>query len=191
MNQAVDITGLLEAINSGDEDALNDLFQLVHAELHQLAHAQRRRWTGDETLNTTALINEAYLKLAGQRSSAFNDRGHFYSTAAKAMRHILVNYAEKQRAAKRGGNQVKVPLDDLLLVDHDGALELLAINRALESLEQEHPRRAKVFECRVFGGMSNQETADALQISLATVKRHWRITTAAFYRQLNSGDVAT
>ena len=146
MNQVGNITQLLEAVNSGSEDALKDLFQLVYDELYRLAHAQRRRWSGDATLNTTALINEAYLKLTGQQSPSFNDRGHFYSTAAKAMRHILVNYAEKRRAAKRGGDQVQVPLDDQLLMDDDGALELLAIDSALKTLEQEHPRRARVFE---------------------------------------------
>lgn len=184
MEKSADITALLDAARSGREEALNDLFDLVYGELRRIARSQRRRWHGDHTLDTSALIHEAYLKLSG-REAGYKNRSHFYATAARAMRHILVNYAERGRASKRGGGADHVPLDEGLVADDATALELLTLHRALEGLERDHPRACRVVECRVFGGMSHEELAEALQISVATVKRDWNLASAALYRELN------
>jgi RNA polymerase sigma factor (TIGR02999 family) len=180
------ITQLLAAARTGDADATERLFAAVYAELKTVAHAQRRRWRGNETLNTTALIHEAYLKLAGGAEQSYANRAHFFATAATAMRQILVNYAEQQRAAKRGGDVVRVPLEDHLLSTGTTAEELLGVDELLRGLEAQHPRRARIVECRVFAEMTVEETADALDISAATVKREWQLASAALYRDLQA-----
>jgi RNA polymerase sigma factor (TIGR02999 family) len=177
------ITLLLEAAKTGDATATQRLFASVYAELKLLARAHRRRWQGNETINTTALIHEAFIKLSG--SEGYANRTHFYATASKAMRQILVNYAEQQRTEKRGGDRVQVPLDEAELASAASADELFNLEQLLRRLEAENPRRCRIVECRVFGGMSVEETADALDISPATVKREWQIASAMLYRELN------
>lgn len=184
MDDTTDITAMLDAIADGQGDA-DALFAVVYDELRQIARANRYRWHGDETMNTTALIHEAYLKLAGQQRPDWRNRGHFFATAAKAMRHVLVNYAKRRQTAKRGGDVDKVPLEDGLAIDHDTALELLVVDQALAALEAESPRACRVFECRVFGGLSQDETADALQISRSTVKRDWLYASALVHRTVD------
>lgn len=182
-----DITALLRAADEGDESAARHVYVAVYDELRKIARSHRRRWHGDDTLDTTALINEAYLKLAkGSGSSAWNDRGHFFATAARAMRQILVNYAERRRTAKRGGDAVRVPLQDYDLVDDRTAEEVLGVHNALAALEQARPRECRVVECRVFGGMSVEETARALDVSTATVKRDWASASLALADVLGS-----
>jgi RNA polymerase sigma factor (TIGR02999 family) len=181
------ITVLLEAARAGDRQATDELFSAVYNELKRLARSHRRRWRGNETLNTTALIHEAFIKLAGQEDAGFANRTHFFATASKAMRQILVNYAERQDAAKRGGDAVKVPLDENLLVTQTTAQELLSLHELLTRLEADHPRRCRIVECRVFGGMTVEDVATALRISPATVKREWQVAIARLYQELQNG----
>jgi RNA polymerase sigma factor (TIGR02999 family) len=178
------ITLLLRAASAGDAIAMQDLFRTVYSELHRLAHSQRKRWSGNETLNTTALIHEVFLKLADGRAMAYENRAHFFATAAKAMRHVLINYAEQQNAGKRGGNAERVPMDQAELFAERTLDELLNIEAVLSRLERDSPRQCRIVECRVFGGMSIEETATALGISPATVKRDWQIASTTLYSEL-------
>ncbi|MFK7958451.1 MAG: ECF-type sigma factor [Lysobacterales bacterium] len=175
MAEGDDITRLLEAVNQGDHQARDALFNQVYPALKTIAKAHRRRWRGDDTMNTTALIHEAYLKLTVNDDPDWQGRSHFFATAARAMRQILVNYAERQQAEKRGGGQHPVTLDEDQQGNDGTIVEVLALNAALTVLEAEYPRRCQVAECRVFGGMTNDEIAHALDISLATVKRDWAL----------------
>lgn len=183
------ITLLLHAARDGDAAATESLFNAVYAELKMLARSNRRRWQGNPTMNTTALIHEVFIKLAGP-APAFENRVHFYATASRAMRQVLVNYAKRQSASKRGGSALRVTLDDALLSTDASADELLNIHQLLTELETSNPRRSRIIECRVFGGMTVEEVASALSISTATVKREWRIGTAELYRALQAGSGA-
>ena len=176
------ITVLLGEARSGDAAATEALFNAVYTELRVIARANRRRWQGNRTLNTTALINEVFIKLAGSAPVDFQNRTHFYATASKAMRQVLVNYAEQQKAKKRGGDALRVTLDESVFATEASANELLSVHQLLTQLEAENPRRSRIVECRVFGGMTVEEVADALDISTATVKREWRVATAWLYR---------
>ena len=178
------ITTLLQKARAGEPAAADSLFDAVYAELKRLARSHRRRWQGNDTLNTTALIHEAYIRLAGENAPGFANRTHFFATASKAMRQVLINYAERSAAAKRGGDVENVPLNDAALVAAASAEELLSLNELLAQLEADAPRQCRIVECRVFGGMTIDEVAEALDISPATVKREWRIATARLYQQL-------
>ena len=169
----MEITELLRQVREGDRVAKDVLFAAVYSELRRLAAGQRRRRSASDTLNTTALVHEAYLKLVGNELASWNDRGHFFAVAAIAMRHILVDYAERRRAAKRGGGRPEVSLDDANPVAPEAAREILDLHEALGRLESEHPRQARVVECRFFAGLGVEETAQALDVSPATVKRDW------------------
>jgi RNA polymerase sigma factor (TIGR02999 family) len=181
------ITRLLKAARQGDIAATDALFSAVYAELQQLARSHRRRWRGNDTMNTTALIHEVFLKFSGQDASAFANRTHFFATASKAMRQVLVNYAQQQGAHKRGGEAVRITLDEASIASRVSANELLDLHRLLSRLEADNPRRCQVVECRVFGGMTIDEVAEALSISPATVKREWQIASAQIYRELDAG----
>lgn len=178
------VTALLDGARAGDDRALQRLFALVYDELHRLARSHRRRWSGDDTMNTTALLHEAYIKLTAGVAPQFENRHHFFATASKAMRQVLVNYAEARHAAKRGAGAEHVPLEDDALVADDAVGELLDLERALRDLESRSPRLCGVFECRVFGGLSVEETAVALGISPATVKREWQLASALLMRDV-------
>lgn len=178
------ITLLLRAASAGDAIAMQDLFRTVYNELHRLAHSQRKRWSGNQTLNTTALIHEVFLKLADGKSMAFENRAHFFATASKAMRHVLINYAEQQSAGKRGGDAERVPIDSAELFAERTLDELLNIEAVLSRLETGSPRQCRIVECRVFGGMSIEETAAALGVSPATVKRDWQLASTKLYAEL-------
>jgi RNA polymerase sigma factor (TIGR02999 family) len=184
-----DVTQRLRLAREGDRAALNEVFDLVYDELLRLAQGQRRRWIGDRTLDTTALVHEAYLKLVNQESPEWNDRGHFLAVAAKAMRHLLVNYAERRRTAKRGGDRQPVSLDEFNPVAEEVADEILALHENLERLEAVSPRQVSVVESRFYLGLSIQETAEALSISPATVKRDWQLASAWLRREIQ-GDPA-
>ena len=179
------ITGVLQAIRSGDSDAVDDLFRAVYDELRRIAHGQRRRWHGDETMDTTALVHEAYLKLVKQDEVDWHDRAHFYAVAATAMRHILTNYAERRLAAKRGGGSPHIPLDEANPISEEGAEDLLALNEALERLGEIDPRQSRVVECRFFAGLGIRETAEALGVSHATIERDWALASAWLRRALD------
>jgi RNA polymerase sigma factor (TIGR02999 family) len=184
------ITGLLHAVERGDRDALDDLFPLVYDELRRLARQQRRRWHGDITMDTTALVHEAYLKLAAQRQLPAFGRAHFCAVAAKAMRHILCNYARDRSRLKRGGGVPSLRLDaghelagELPLSDAQSD-ELAALDESLRALEHIAERQARVVECRFFGGMSLEDTATALDVSSRTVKRDWAFARAWLRREM-------
>lgn len=177
------ITELLHAAADGDRHANDELFTTVYQELRKIARAHRNRWQGNPTLNTTALIGEVYLKLAKNDLSTYDSRTHFYATASKAMRQILISYAERAATAKRGGDAVQVTLSGLAFENESTLDDLLLINGLLEKLEAENPRHGRLFECRVFGGMTIQETATALEVSPATVKRDWTLVSAWLYRE--------
>lgn len=180
-----DITRLLQDASAGDRQASDALFETVYDELRSLARSQRRRWSGNNTLNTTALINEAYIKLAKHSLGNYRDRSHFYATASRAMRQILVNYAERVSAAKRGANPVRLTLSALPLGDDNTLLELMQIDSLLCELEERNPRLCRVFELRVFGGMTIKETASAVDVSVATVKRDWAVVSAWIFSRIN------
>lgn len=185
------VTQLLDALRAGDRGAFEQLFSLVYAELHQLAGHQRRRWEGDDTLDTTALLHEAYLRLVDQSTPQWVSRPHFMAVAATAMRQILLDYAKRKQAAKREGVRDRVPLHELEEVLHakgDASSvlpeALIALDEALVKLERHDPRQRSVVECRFFGGMTIEDTAEALVLSPATVKRDWTMAQAWLYREL-------
>lgn len=184
MSGAGNITQLLHAAADGDLAAGNALFETVYRELRKIAKAHRRRWRGNDTLNTTALIHEAYVKLADSNAAAYEDRSHFYATASKAMRQILINYAERIATAKRGGGAFRVTLSGNMPVTDDTLDDLLVIDKLLDQLEKTNERHCRLFECRVFGGMTIEETAAALKVSPATVKRDWSLLSAWVYREM-------
>jgi RNA polymerase sigma factor (TIGR02999 family) len=195
------VTKLLADLRAGDERAEADLYEAVHAELRRLARGQRRRWRGDPSLRTTALAHEAYLKLVGPEEQSWTGRSHFFAVAATAMRQILLNEARRQRAEKRGGDAPVLSLeklraslnegdpsgekraDDALLSAEEAEL-LVLLGEALDRLEEEHPRAARGVECRFFGGMTIEETAEALGVSTATVSRDWNQAKAWLYREM-------
>lgn len=184
------ITGLLLAVEQGDRGALDALFPLVYDELRRLARRQRRAWHGDSTLNTTALVHEAYLKVADQARLPAESRAHFFAVAAKAMRHILCNYARDRSRTKRGGGAVHLRLEpghDLaaaLPLSDDQTDTLATLDESLQALERIAARQARVVECRFFGGMSIEDTAAALGISPRTVKRDWTFARAWLRREM-------
>lgn len=192
MSAETTVTELLEAVAGGDRGALNELLPLVYDELMSLAHRQRSAWHGDLTLNTTALVHEAWLKLADGKRVPAESRTHFLSVAAKAMRHILCNYARDRRRLKRGGDAQHVTLDPIqariaALDLSDGQSETLAaLDDALRRLEGIAERQARVVECRFFGGLSVEETAAALGISPRSVKRDWSFARAWLAREINT-----
>jgi len=179
-----EVTLLLAAWRNGDAEALNKVMPLVYAELHRIA---RRAWSQqprNHTLQPTALINEAYLKLASSESASFNDRCHFFAVASSAMRQILVNHAKSRLTDKRGGARVHVSLDDIQPV-HQEAAEIVALHQALEALNAVDPRKCKVVEMRYFGGLSVEETAEAMGVSVRTVNRDWRLARSWLIREMN------
>lgn len=185
------VTRLLGELQDGSRDALDLLFSVVYDELLVIAHRQRQRWRGDYTVGTTALVHEAYLKLVEQDGVDARNRAHFFALASKAMRHILCNYARGRRTHKRGGGLERVTLSDddvaqpTAAFADDDAERLLALDAALRHLEQLDDRRAKVVECRFFGGMTVEDTAQALGVSPRTVKRDWAAAQEWLYREIN------
>ena len=186
------VTRLLGELNDGNVAVLDGLFALLYEELRVIAHQQRRRWEGDDTLNTTALVHEAYLKLVGQNRIATESRAHFFALAAKAMRHLLCNYARDRKAQKRGGGLERLTLDESnaptprAAFSEQHADSLLALDDALRRLELVDPRQSKVVECRFFGGLTSEETAAAIGISPRTVRRDWSMAQAWLHRELRS-----
>src|SRR5690606_3264821 len=162
----------------------DELFASVYEALRRIARSHRARWHGNETLNTTALVHEAYLKLVGGDGGGYENRAHFLAVAAKAMRHLLISYAERQAAQKRGGGQADLTLDEALFVPEGRAEELLALEEALRRLEQVDARAAEVVECRCFSGLDAEVTADALGVSRRTVTRDWGAARAWLYGEL-------
>ncbi len=183
------VTEMIRRWTDGDAVAGDRLFALIYDELRTIARRQRRRWHGDDTLNTTALVHELFLRMQGARALSVHDRAHFYALAARATRQILSNYARRTLTEKRGTGATTVALADAAAVPATEArgLEverLWALELALQELQRLHPRPCRVVECRYFGGLSISDTALALNISEATVKRDWTVAQVWLYRQL-------
>jgi RNA polymerase sigma factor (TIGR02999 family) len=178
MNSDHDITGLLLAWRAGDQEALDQLLPRVYEELRRIAHRRLGHERENHTLGTTALVNEAYLKLVDQSRAQWADRAHFFAVAARVMRRILVDYARRHMAQKRGGATAAVSLDDealanATLVADQRADGLLALDDALTRLAELDERLSRVVECRFFGGLTEEETAEALSVTARTVRRDW------------------
>jgi len=184
-NPQGEVTRLLADWSSGDQGALNKIMPLVYGELHRIA---RRAWSqqpNSNTLQPTALINEAYLKLANVENATFQDRCHFFAVASKAMRQILVNHAKSRLSDKRGRGAAHVSIDDVQPAVHQEASEIVALHEALEALQAVDPRKSMVVEMRYFGGLSIEETAEAMGISIGTVNRDWRLARSWLIREMN------
>lgn len=186
MSQESTPTQLLAAHQAGDSDAMPKLFEQVYDVLYGMARRQRRQWQGDHTVSATALVNEAYVKLIDPAGTGYRDRAHFLAVAAQAMRHILIDYARRRQAIRRGGDLKRTELDDVFDLSEQRVDELLDLQDALERLAALQPRQAKVVECRLFGGMQVDETAQALGLSKATVKRDWAAAQAMLYGHLQA-----
>jgi RNA polymerase sigma factor (TIGR02999 family) len=176
-----DISGLLAAWNNGDEEALSRLAPLVYPELRRIARQHLGRRPPGDTLESAALANEVYLKLIRAGGIRCENRGHFLALCSQIIRRILVDHARGRGYAKRGGNAVRVPLDDVLLGTEARGIELLALDEALESLSKIDARKGRVVELRYFGGLGVEETAEVLGISPETVKRDWKMAKAWLY----------
>ena len=187
MLDADDITGLLTALRNGDRSALDRLFPLIYADLRHRAHQQLARRRPGDTLSTTALVHEAYLKLTGSAHQTYQDRAHFFAVASRAMRQILVDYARHNAAAKRGGGHA-VRLEPDSVAAPARAEDLVVLDEALTQLERLDQRLASLVELRFFGGLSVEETAEALAVSPRTVKRDWRKARAFLYQTIRQED---
>ena len=186
-----DITRLLARWADGDAGALTALMPVVYQELRKLADHYLRDERPDHTLQPTALVHEAYLRLAGIREMELHNRAHFYGAAAQVMRRVLVDHSRQRKAVKRGGPSPKVaPFDEAIDTPIDGTTDLVALDEALDALEAMAPERARVVELRYFGGLSVDETANYLGIAPATVKRHWAFARAWLFKRLNDGGQA-
>ncbi len=188
MNASSEITVLLVRWCEGDQSALEGLLPLVEAELHRIARRYMRRERPGHTLQTTALVIEAYLRLVDQRGVRWQNRAHFFGVAAGLMRRILINHARDQNRLKRGGGALRVSLAEVDLMSPDESTELLALDEALKRLELVYPRKCRVVELRFFGGLSIEETAEVLQISPSAVLRDWRVAKACLLRELSGDD---
>ena len=178
------ITELLRAWSDGDDGALERLVPLVEAELRRLARGYMSRERRGHTLQTTALVNEAFLRLTDARRVQWQDRSHFIGISARLMRRVLVDYARTRGYLKRGGGTERVTLHEALVSSTDPALDLLALDRALEALARVDARKSQIVELRFFGGLSVEETAEVLQVSSDTVKRDWRLAKLLLLREL-------
>jgi RNA polymerase sigma factor (TIGR02999 family) len=182
-----DMTRLLAAWSDGDRSALDKLAPLVYDELRRLAHGYMRRERADHTLQTTALVNEAYLRLVDQRDVRWQNRAHFFAIAAQMMRRILIDYARKRAYAKRGGGARMLPLEETAVLTDDRASELIALDEALDSLAQFDERKGRIVELRFFGGLSVEEVAEVVGVSPDTVTREWRRAKAWLSREIHNG----
>ena len=187
MSRPAAVTGLLRAWSEGDPTALDALIPLVEAELHRLARAYMARERRDHTLQATALVNETFLRLTGAELVQWKDRAHFLGIAARLMRRVLIDHARRRAFEKRGGGLQQVDIDDAQLAVSPSDVDVLALDRVLESLSVVDARKAQVVEMRYFGGMTIQETADALNVSVDTVKRDWQMAKLWLLRALEDG----
>lgn len=182
------VTELLTQINEGDDTALVRLVALLYDELHALADRQMRKERWDHTLQPTALVNEAYMRLLGDRHMQLSDRAHFFGAAAEVMRRILVDHARKRMAEKRGGGRRHAPLDDVIVWREDRCEDVVAIDDALRRLAKMDPDKSRIVELRFFAGLSVDEVAAVLDVSPRTVKRKWRFAKAWLFREISGMD---
>ncbi len=182
-------SALFQRYRDGDRTALDQLWPLVYPQLRQVAHRHRVQWKQDETLNTTALIHEAYLRLVENHLHVAQDQVHFFALASRVMRSIILDYAKHQNRQKRGGNALHVPLDFAIELSDNEAEHLIELDEALQKLEIFDERGARIIEMRIFGGMTLAETAEALAISIPTVTRNTKSAQAWLYRFMNDEDL--
>lgn len=180
------ITQLLVAWNQGDQEALAKLTPLVYKELHRLAHGYLAGERHGHVLQTTALVNEAFVRLIDWQQVQWQNRAHFFGVSATLMRHILVQFAREQQAAKRGGRAIQVSLSEAVSDSTRHNPDLVALDDALTTLEKLDPRQARIVELRFFGGLSLEETAEVIQVSVSTVRRAWRMAQAWLHQQLSA-----
>ncbi len=180
----LDITGMLAAWNDGDAEALDRLIGLLYPQLRRIAHQRLGRRRPDETLDSTALANETYLKLLRTGGIHCENRAHFLALCAQIMRRILVDHARRRGFAKRGGGAPHVPADEVVLVAQERGVEVLALDEALDELARVDPRKSRVVELRYFGGLTIEETAEVLGVSIDTTKRDWRMARAWLLAEL-------
>lgn len=178
------VTQLLLEWSEGDTAALDRLIPLVHAELRRIARRYMGRQSPGHTLQTSALINEAYMRLVDQQSVAWKDRAHFFAVSAQIMRNILIDHARKYRYAKRGGGLRKIELDEAAAMAEERAAEFVALDEALSELTTVDPRKSQIVELRFFGGLNIEETAEVMKVSPATVQREWRAARAWLQRAM-------
>jgi len=188
MSETGEVTRLLGELGRGQKDAMNQLLPLVYDELHRLARSYFRRERGEHTLQPTALVHEAYIRLVDQRA-AMESRGHFLAVAATQMRRILLDYARKHHAARRGGEGQKVLLEDTMAIAHQRPVDMIALDAALSRLAQLDPIQAQLVELRFFGGLSVEQTAEVMGVSPATVKRNWSSARAFLHREITGGSL--
>src|SRR4051812_48492437 len=181
-----EVTQLLVEWRGGDQRALERLFPLVQPELHRLAHHYMRGERAGHTLQTTAILNEAYLRLVDDTTPPWQNRTHFVAAAARLMRRIMVDHARERQSLKRGGGALKITLDEAALVTESRSDELLALDEALETLAAQDPRKSQIVELRYFGGLTVEEIAEFLDTSPRTVQREWTMAKAWLYRALNT-----
>ena len=180
-----DVTLMLKRLSAGDQEAVNKLMPVLYDELRRLAAYYLRKERSDHTLQATALVHEAYVRLVDQREVEWKNRNHFFGVAAQLMRRVLLDHARKHQAVKRGGPLPKVKLDDAVAMCEENAAELVALDGLLTRLSTIDPQQTRVVELRFFGGMSVEETAEVMNISPATVKREWAMAKAWFARELS------
>jgi RNA polymerase sigma-70 factor (ECF subfamily) len=183
------VTELLARWSDGDDAALAELTPLVYEELRRLAHRQMGGERPDHTLQTTALVNEAYLRMTDQTNPRWQNRAHFFAVAARAMRRILVSYARSRRSEKRGGGALKMELDEAALVSPEESKEIVELHEALERLAVLDSRKAQVVELKFFGGLNYDEIAEVLKIARMTVRRDWEFAKLWLYTELHSVDL--
>jgi len=181
-----EVTRLLVAWGDGDQAALDELAPLVYEELRRLAHQYMSHERPGHTLQTSGLINEAYLRLADQKNIKWQGRAHFFGIAARLMRQVLVDYARRRHYAKRGGNAHRVSLDEAMIVSKERAADVMALDDALKSLAEFDPRQSQIVELRFFGGLSIEETAEVLKVSPGTVMRDWTLAKAWLRKVISS-----
>lgn len=180
-----EVTQLLVKLTDGNTQAIEDLLPLIYDELRNLAGKYLRRERVSHTLQPTALVHEAYLRLIDQTQVKWQNRAHFFGVAANIMRRILVDHARRTKAEKRGGDAEKLPIEEeILVVSNEKSVELLALDEALENLAKIDPQKSKIVELRYFGGLSVEETAEVMGVSAITVKRQWRMAKAWLYGQI-------
>lgn len=185
---AASVTQLLVDWQQGDQSALKKLTPLIYNELRRIAHRYVQHERNGHTLQTTALVNEAYVRLAGQEKPEWQNRSHFFAVTAQVMRHILIDHARRRRYLKHGGQFQQVSMEEASLMSDERAGELIALDEALDELKNFDPRKSKVVELRYFGGLSLDETAAALEISVMTVRRDWRAAKAWLFRRMREAD---
>lgn len=186
--RSLDVDTILARWNAGDREALARLIPLVYDDLRRVAAGYLRHERPSHTLQATALVHEAYMRLAGEHGLVLQDRKHFFAAAAAVMRHVLIDHARAKGADKRGGDAVRVQLDEALDLAVEQAFDLVALDEALTELASFDPRQARIVELRYFGGLSIEETAEAISASPATVKREWTIAKAWLFMQLSRSE---